>query len=104
MTRVVASYTTLPSRYSVLKQSILSLKNQTVKLDEIYLTIPKIAKRLNKEYPPVPEDIKNLCKVITVDQDYGPITKIYGGLVSESNPNTIIISCDDDVLFKSNFV
>jgi len=104
MVRVVASYTTLPSRYDVLKQSILSLHNQTYKLDAIYLTLPKIAKRLNKEYPPIPDDLKELCTVVTVDEDFGPITKIYGGLISEKDDNTIIISCDDDVIFKSNFV
>jgi hypothetical protein len=104
MVRVVASYTTLPSRYDVLKQSILSLRNQSSGLDAIYLTLPKVAKRLGKEYPPVPDDLKELCTIVTVDEDYGPITKIYGGLISEKDPNTIIISCDDDVLFKYNFV
>lgn len=102
--RVVATYTTLPSRYNILKQSIDSLKNQTYKLDEIYLTIPNKSTRLNLEYPPVPDDIQKICTVKRIDFDYGPITKLYGALAFETDPNTVIISCDDDVIFEPNFV
>lgn len=102
--RVVATYTTLPSRYDVLKRSIQSLQSQTYKLDAIYLAIAKKAARLNKEYPPIPEDIASMCTIVNIDTDYGPITKIYGALVSETDPNTVIFSCDDDVLFEPNHV
>lgn len=102
--RIVASYTTLPSRYDVLKQSILSLKDQTHTLDDIYLTIPERAARLNKEYPTIPDDLAALCTVIKIDTDYGPLTKIYGAIISETDANTVIISCDDDVIFSSNYV
>jgi len=64
------------------------------------VTIPKISARLNIEYPPIPDDITKLCKIVHIDVDYGPITKIYGALISETDPNTIIISCDDDVHFE----
>lgn len=102
--RVVASYTTLPSRYDLLRRSILSLKDQTHPLDTIYLTIPERAARLNKEYPLIHEDLAALCTVIRIDTDYGPLTKIYGALISEKDPNTVIISCDDDVIFSPNHV
>jgi hypothetical protein len=102
--RVVASYTTLPSRYDVLRKSIKSLLTQTHKLDAIYLTLPTKASRLNKEYPPLPDDITEMCTVVNIDIDYGPITKIYGALTSEQDPNTVIISCDDDVFFEPSHV
>lgn len=102
--RVVASYTTLPSRYDTLIKSIKSLKGQTIELDAIYLTIPKKAARLNKEYPPVPNELSSLCTVIHIDVDYGPLTKIYGALVSELDADTVIISCDDDVEFKKDHI
>lgn len=104
MIRVVATYTTIPSRYDEVKQSILSLRNQTHKLDAIYLTIPQRSHRLNKEYPPIPEDLSELCTIVRTDADYGPITKIYGALVSEKDPNTVIFSCDDDVIFSPNHI
>jgi len=102
--RVVATYTTLPSRYDVLLRSILSLKAQSRKLDCIYLTIPLKAARLNKEYPLLPTELANLCTVIRTDIDYGPLTKIYGALLSEKDPTTVIISCDDDVFFSPSHV
>lgn len=102
--RVVASYTTLPSRYDVLRSSMNTLLAQTYKLDAIYLALPAKAARLNKEYPPLPDDIAAMCTVVRIDTDYGPGTKIYGALVSETDPNTVIISCDDDVFFEPNFV
>ena len=102
--RVVASYTTIPSRYEVLKTSILTLKSQTVPLDAIYVSIPKLSRRLNKPYPPIPPDLASLCTIVYVDVDYGPITKILGALLSESDRETIIITCDDDVHFKKTHV
>jgi hypothetical protein len=102
--RVVASYTTLPSRYDVLKTSIASLKAQTHKLDAIYVAIPHRATRLNKEYPPIPDDLAAMCTVVRVDTDYGPITKMYGALLMESDPETVIMSCDDDVFFPPEMV
>jgi len=103
-TRIVASYTTIPNRYNILLQSIISMTNQTHKLDAIYLTIPKRASRLNQDYPPIPDSISTLCTVIYIDIDYGPITKMYGALISETDANTVIISCDDDVIFPTNYI
>lgn len=102
--RVVASYTTLPDRYDMVRKSIKSLQSQDYILDAIYLTIPSKAKRLNQEYPPIPDDISKMSTIIRIDEDYGPVTKIYGALISEKHPDTIIISCDDDVIYPSNLV
>jgi GT2 family glycosyltransferase len=102
--RVVVSYTTMPSRYDVLKKSIASIHAQTYKVDAIYVTIPYRSARLNKEYPPIPDDLSSLCTIIRTETDYGPITKIYGGLISEKDQNTVIITCDDDVGFPSNLI
>ena len=102
--RIVATYTTIPGRYESLKQSILTLKEQSYPLDAIYVGIPKICRRTQKPYPPIPDDLRSLCTIVDCDQDYGPLTKIYGGLISESDPNTVLISCDDDVLFPEDFI
>lgn len=102
--RVVATFTTLPDRYHVLKLALEALHQQDHPLDAIYLGVPKKARRLNKEYPPVPEEIRKLCTVVPVDVDYGPITKVYAGLVSEPDPNTLIISCDDDTIHEPSLV
>lgn len=102
--RIVASYTTLPSRYEVLQKSISTLKNQTIQPDAIYVTLPKKARRLNQEYPEPPQSLTSLCTIVRSEIDYGPITKLYGALIKETDPDTIIISCDDDVGFPPNLI
>lgn len=102
--RVVATYTTLPSRYEVLHMSILTLKKQTRPPDSIYVALPKRAARLNLEYPPLPAHIAELCTVVPTETDYGPLTKVYGALTMETDPDTIIISCDDDVFFDPTHI
>lgn len=102
--RIVVTYTTLPDRYELLKNSINSILQQTISPNVIYITIPKRCKRLNKEYPPVPKELSDICTIVSLEMDYGPVTKIYGGIMSEQDPDTIIISCDDDTIYPSGFI
>jgi len=99
--KIVVTLTTLPGRYEALEKTLNSIINQTIKPDVIYLTLPKICKRLQQPYPPLPENIKKLCTIVEPIQDYGPICKIYGALTQESDPSTLIFSCDDDVIYSS---
>lgn len=99
--RIVISLTTLPNRYDYLLKTLQCLQEQTVKPDVIYLSIPHKAKRLNQEYPSLPE---NPCTVVRCPEDYGPICKIYGALIHEQHPDTIIITVDDDVLYPIDFI
>lgn len=101
--RIVGGITTLPERYSNLEKTMQTINNQTVKLDALYFGKPKYCKRLNIEYPELPEYIKNTCTVIECE-DHGPITKIYAPLLMENDPDTIIITFDDDVLYDPSLV
>ncbi len=102
--RIVASCTTLPDRYDSLLKTLKCLQNQSVCLDAIYLTIPYIAKRMNKVYPEIPDEIKKICIIVRCEEDYGPLCKLYGALLKEKDPNTIIISIDDDCLYPIDLV
>jgi hypothetical protein len=97
--RLVVTMTTLPGREDLIIETVKSIINQTVKPEAIYLTLPKISRRLKIPYGPIPDEIKDYCTIVEPDIDYGPITKIYGGLSMESDPETIIISCDDDMIY-----
>ena len=102
--RVVATLTTLPGRYDSLLNTLKSLHAQTIKLDAIYLTLPHKARRLNKIYDEPGDEIKSLCNIIRTDVDYGPICKLYGALMKEQDPDTIIITFDDDIVYPNNIV
>jgi len=102
--RVVGSLTTIPGRYSKLLRTLKSLHSQDYPLDAIYLGVPKECRRLKREYPELPDEIKQLCTIIACDEDYGPCTKIVGGLLSEQAPDTVILTFDDDVIYSPNLV
>jgi len=101
--RVVASLTTMPDRYFKVVETLKSLKEQTCKLDAIYLSLPDKSRRLNISYPPVPREISDLCTVVKCT-DFGPITKITGGILMEDDPLTVIITFDDDLIYPNNLV
>lgn len=104
MVRVVISLTTLPGRYGSLRQTIDSLMANTVKPDAIYLTLPTTCARLQIPYPPLPAELGKLVTVITPTEDYGPICKLIGGLMAESDPSTVIITVDDDVIYPPTLI
>lgn len=104
MVRVVCSMTTIPSRMNHIYPALQRLHSQTVPFDAIYLTLPRISARSKEVYPDPPDSIKRLCTVVKVKKDYGPVTKIVGGLMMESDPHTIIITCDDDVIYPTTLV
>lgn len=102
--RVVATLSTLPGRYDKLVHTLKSLHAQSHPLDAIYLTVPTYVQRLNITYPPLPSAITSQCTVITINHDYGPITKLLGALLSESDPDTFIVSVDDDIIYPMDMV
>ena len=101
--RVVVTLTTMPDQYSKVIKTLESLHKQTYKLSAIYLSLPNISRRLGITYPPIPNEISNLCTVVPCI-DYGPITKLSGGLLMENDPFTIIISCDNDMIYAPRMV
>lgn len=103
MVRVVASLTTMPDRYFKTVKTLQTLSKQTYKFDQIYLSLPDKSRRLGIDYPPITEEMAQLCTVVPC-VDYGPITKILGGILSEDDPNTIIISFDDDMIYPNTLV
>lgn len=104
MVRVVGSLTTIPGRYNKLRRTLKSLEAQEYRLDAIYLGIPQRSSRLNTEYIALPADISSMCTIVKCDYDYGPCTKIVGGLQMETDLETIIITFEDDVVYAANLV
>jgi hypothetical protein len=102
--RIVVTCTTLPNRYPSLLRTLKAMHDQDCHIDQIYVTLPYKAKRLNQIYPPLPDDIKNLATIIKIKKDYGPLTKMVGALYHEQDKNTIIVSVDDDCLYPLNLV
>lgn len=101
--RVVASLTTMPDKYDRIYKTLKSIYDQDWPLDAIYLGLPEFSRRLNIPYPPLPDKVAKLCTVVKCN-DYGPITKIVGGLLMEQDPDTVIITFDDDMIYPKDMV
>lgn len=110
--RVIVTLTSIPSRLKYLLSTLLSLLKQSIKADEIVLSLPKYSVREpNKEDPyiidPMLEDFiqKKKITVLRCEKDYGPATKLLGLLKREKSLNlnkeeeSLIITVDDDKIY-----
>jgi hypothetical protein len=102
---VIISLTTSPKRISQIKPSIDRIMEQTILPDEIVLNLPHVFKRNGETFGDLPEFITtNPLIKINRCEDIGPATKILPTAKLYSDPETIIISIDDDILYTPNMI
>lgn len=100
--RIVVTLTTSPKRLFNMKPVIDSIMTQTVLPDIIYLNIPRVFKRTGEVFDgTLPTFIAmNHLIHINVCEDIGPATKVLPVLELEDDPETIIVSIDDDIVYS----
>jgi len=113
--KIIITLTTLPSRIVQeydhgFKSNLKSLLNQEYEGEyEIHLNVPSVLKHTNEAYV-IPDWLKELeetnpkLKIFNVEEDLGPITKLYYTLKRIDDPEAIIIVCDDDLVYHSKMV
>jgi glycosyltransferase involved in cell wall biosynthesis len=110
MTNVIVTLTTIPNRLHDLgeqgiKLCIESLLNQSYQDYEIHFNIPYENQLTNQKYDPLPDWILQEERIkIFREADVGPITKILGTINRITNPETIIIVVDDDLVYHHDLV
>lgn len=111
MSKVIVTFTTLPTRIvqdydEGIKSNIASLLDQSYEDYEIHFNVPYIYKRTGEEYV-IPQWISDLegdkFKIFRVE-DVGPVTKLYYTLQRVTDPDAIIIVCDDDLVYHRDMV
>jgi len=108
--RIAVTLTTLPKHLDRLTEVLDSLHRQTLPPDVIYLNVPKgISKRTGKEYVldnNVTDQLEKHYKLIKILRviDYGPATKLIPAIDEESDPNTLLITADDDFIYHEETV
>lgn len=104
--RIVISLTTSPTRITKLQPVIDSMMKQTIQPDKIYLNLPNVFKRDNTTFTlPLPEFItQNKSIYVHFCEDIGPATKILPVLSLEKDPDTILISIDDDINYPPQLI
>lgn len=113
--KTVVTLTTIPVRLSnpheeALKSCILSLLNQDYSGDyEVHLNVPKVHKITSEPYI-IPDYLQELAnnnnklKIYSVEEDKGTLTKLFYTLQRITDPDTIIIVCDDDLVYHPNMI
>jgi hypothetical protein len=111
MSRVIVSFTTIPSRVNALPFMLESLVGQTRRLEAVYLNVASMTAK------GVPYNFKELEAILSPFQDQlplfinhvsypdvGPIMKLAPVLDLEQDPQTLIILVDDDTIYSPNVV
>lgn len=114
MTKVIVSLTTVPNRlhekqdHMGTRIGFKTILNQQYDNYEIHFNIPYKYNKTGEEFQ-IPDWLKNLEKeynnlFIYRTEDYGPITKILPTLERVDDPNSIIITVDDDLFYMNGLI
>ena len=99
MTRTVLTLTTSPQRMQHLPLVLDALLNQLISPDAVYLTLPK--RYRNRDAYIIPGWLRDELQVTLLHRadDLGPVMKILPVLEVEADPDTLLITVDDDVRY-----
>ena len=98
------SLTTLPSRIDNIKETLYSIKKQTLQPDKIYLNLPLKFKRLKDQFfkQNQIDKLEDYKLQISRCEDFGPATKLMGSIELIKNNYDCVILLDDDHIYHKN--
>jgi len=97
--QIVVSLTTSPTRISKIAPAIDSILNQQVQPDLIVLNVPHVFRRDGSRYR-IPDWLASVPRLrIHRTEDWGPATKLLGTLELIRDPDAMIVTVDDDILY-----
>lgn len=107
--KLVVSFTTIPSRFSTIENTLKSIFNQSLRPDIIYIGIPERSSRNNENLvyntPDFLSKYQPLVQLVSLDKDYGPICKLFAALVAEPfGQECNIVTIDDDMIYPPLFL
>ncbi len=107
--RVVFSLTTMPDNVEHLRDTLDSLLAQTIRPNAVYINVPRVNNRTGRPYPPQPTWLQspayaNIVEWNILERDYGPLTKLVGALLREEDPETIVVTVDDDKIYDKHLL
>lgn len=102
---IIVTLTTSPKRLPKIESVINSIMSQTIKPNKIVLNLPHVFKRDGTTYGTIPNFVKNNKKIlINRCEDIGPATKIIPTACLYDDPETILISVDDDTVYSTTMI
>jgi hypothetical protein len=96
--KVVISFTADPKKILNLKPMLNSILDQTVRVDQIGMTIPD-----SKTYD-IPSEYKDVINIFKCGKDYGVCNKIIPALLRERESDTMIIYLKDNEVYGKDVI
>lgn len=96
--RVVVSFTTTPERIPYLKPFLNSILDQSVKVDDIALSIPY----KYRQY--IPEELKQIVRIYPFSVEYKDVASLIPTLLREGENDTKIILVKDNTIYGPDFI
>lgn len=93
--KVYISFTTIPERLKYINKQIDKILQQTLLPDKIFVNIPYISRRTGEKYKIQETKFDPRVQIVRC-KDYGPATKLLGCISEIDDPESIIITIDDD--------
>lgn len=106
VSKVILTMTTVPSRMeAALFQSLKVLSDLNYEEYELHLNLPKIYAPTKEKYV-TPDWVANMRRVKVFEglEDLGPKTKIIPTLLRVEDPEAIIITVDDDIIYNRDMI
>eukprot|EP00878_Enallax_costatus_P012503 GHUV01013058.1.p1 GENE.GHUV01013058.1~~GHUV01013058.1.p1 ORF type:complete len:623 (+),score=48.64 GHUV01013058.1:389-2257(+) len=115
--RLVVSLSSFPGRAEFAAPTVYSIMHGTRKPDALYFWVPvgvarfdekdhvvNSATEIPKEAKMLQDQFPGVVKVQSPKKDYGPATKLLPTLEVETDPDTVIITIDDDTFYSPTTV
>ncbi|KAI8905558.1 hypothetical protein EDD86DRAFT_257625, partial [Gorgonomyces haynaldii] len=105
--RIVVSISTFGGRTQALENCVKSLVRQTLQPDAILIHIPNDVVRVKqKELDKTVLELPQRYPLVKIHhpKDYGPSTKLLGALLLEKDPDTIVVTLDDDTEYHAHML
>ena len=104
--RIIVSLTSIPSRIGNIERTLNSILNQKVRPDTISLNIPEVCRRSPKKGYEIPEHVQKIpsVRIVRTPYDHGSSMKLLPVLDYEKDPESIIVTVDDDHEYDDGFI
>lgn len=98
--------TVIPTREVAIVKAIMSIKNGNIKPDAIYVNIPKEYVRIKEKLAPWLKPVLGAigATVLELEHDRCCFNKILPILEVEKDPETLVVTIDDDIIYSPLFI
>ena len=106
MVRIVTTMTVIPTREVAVIKAIMSVKNGNVKPDAMYINIPDEYVRFEEKLAPWLKPVLDAIGVtiLELSQDRCCLNKVLPILAVERDPETLVVTMDDDIVYSPLFI